>query len=274
MATVASKDVTLKTYDNEDENLDAFGISMNDQYDINHIKSIDEDPLESIFNKIDTDRSGTLDRSEIKELFISTMNEMERGDMINDDEIELLLDRIDKDGDGQIDYEEFIHAFQGVQSVEELIDTSYLHVLFSRVDKDNSDTIDHDEILSLFANAEDMTHSDKQKILSLVDADGDGTISFREFKNAFRRMGCKSEDDLIEKSYLRIVFTKIDDNKNKKLELREWRNLFWEQNIALTEQELHRLMEAMDEDGDGSIDFYEFQKAFKKVFILCLSIIT
>lgn len=265
MASVASSDVTLKTIDNENEDLEAFGISINDQYDMNHIRSIDNDPLEMIFNNIDKDRSGTLDRSEIKDLFISTMNEMDKSDMINDDEIELLLDRIDTDGDGQIDYDEFIQAFQGVTNVEELIDTSYLHVLFSRVDKDNSDTIDHDEILSLFAGAEDMTKSDKQKILSLVDADGDGTISFREFKNAFRRMGCKSEDDLIEKSYLRIVFTKIDDNKNKKLELKEWRNLFWEQNIALTEEELYRLMEAMDEDGDGCIDFYEFQKAFKKV---------
>lgn len=260
---------TFKTIDNENENLDDFRMSMPD-YVVGNIDN--SNPLHAIFAKIDTDRSGTLNRSEIRELFTNRMNEMGNVDMINEEEIELLLDRIDTDGDGEIDYQEFIQAFNGVESMEELIDTSYLHVLFSRVDKDNSDTIDHDEILQLFANAEDMAESDKHKILSLVDSDGDGTISFREFKNAFRSMGCKSENDLIEKSYLRIVFTKIDDNKNKKLELEEWRKLFWEQNITLTEKELYRLIEGLDEDGDGAIDFYEFQKAFKKVCIMILTV--
>lgn len=61
--------------------------------------------IKDIFNEIDTDGSGDIDREEMKELMQSFADEL--GQEVSDEQIDKQIDELDTDGDGAIQLDEF-----------------------------------------------------------------------------------------------------------------------------------------------------------------------
>jgi calmodulin len=92
------------------------------------------------------------------------------------------------------------------------------------VDKDKSDTIDFEEFIQIMLDIENQTPDHKEQ--ELLDA-------FNVFDI--------DNDGFISKDELRQVMRNID--------------------TRITEEELEAMIEAIDEDGDGKVNYEEFMKA-------------
>jgi len=83
-----------------------------------------------------------------------------------------------------------------------------------------------------------------------VDVDLSGTIDFEEFKAL---MVSKQGD---RKSRLKLAFSVFDENNSGEITADEMRSVM--STFGLTDKELDEIVQEVDHDGDGSIDFQEF----------------
>lgn len=132
--------------------------------------------LRSIFQTLDTNNDGTLSYDEIREGFKKYY-----GEKIGDKEMEEIFEKLDQDKNMCIEYEEFIRC---TVNLETLLTEENLKLAFSAFDKDNSGTLSPDEIKSVLGviDSEDENSSLIREITRQIDENGDGMISFEEFK--------------------------------------------------------------------------------------------
>ena len=99
---------------------------------------------------------------------------------------------------------------------------------------------------------------EKQLVLSLLDSDGNGTLSFREFQAWWRT----NKDSFFAPSYSAEVkgaiyyFKKFDADMSGCLDLEEFRAMCKE--MKWPDAEIEASMKMLDSDGDGEISFNEF----------------
>lgn len=129
------------------------------------------DKMEEIFAAMDKNNDGMLSKEEISDGY-----EEHFGIPIDDEELDKIFSAIDTDGSGAIDYSEFLMATMNEQ---QLMSKEKLKQAFRMFDKDNSGTISRDEIKEALGNLDEEV---ADKMISEVDADGDGEISFEEFE--------------------------------------------------------------------------------------------
>lgn len=124
--------------------------------------------LQSIFNEIDADRSGTISQDELslacKKLSI-------------DVELQQVKDFLESDvtGDGELNFDEFCHFY-----------LVRLQNIFKVIDSDSSGSIGVDELKRAFAKVG--FHVTEREVLSLlaeVDKDNSESVDFTEFCNFF-----------------------------------------------------------------------------------------
>eukprot|EP01012_Entosiphon_sulcatum_P056417 TRINITY_DN8007_c0_g1_i1.p1 TRINITY_DN8007_c0_g1~~TRINITY_DN8007_c0_g1_i1.p1 ORF type:complete len:1333 (-),score=361.12 TRINITY_DN8007_c0_g1_i1:6-4004(-) len=162
--------------------------------------------LQEIFNKYDTDGSGSIELEEWRE----AMKDL--GVAANDDVIEALFKRYDADGGGSIEYEEFIRyaqpSSQGeeagtsersrAEEVERITHnlksvlqqkrgTAALKKLFEKYDSDGSGSLDVEEFAKTLRDlgvGKGARTEDLRAVFSRFDSDGSGSLEFMEFVNA------------------------------------------------------------------------------------------
>ena len=142
--------------------------------------------------------------------------------------------------------------------------SSYVNELFSQIDTDASGRLEYNEVLKPFEN-DKLTQSDKNKIIQLLDKNGDGYVDLHEFKQIFNKLHCQSGADLIQKTYLYIIFNQIDKANNNALNENEMKQLFESQDIIISETEISHLVKSIDTNKDGNIDFNEFVHTFSDI---------
>ena len=135
------------------------------------------DEMERIFAQMDKNNDGMLSKEEIKDGY-----EEHFGMAIDDEEIDKMFAAIDTDGNGTIDYSEFLMATMNEQ---QLLSKERLKGAFKMFDKDGSGTISKDEIREVLGNIEEDTAN---LILSEVDENDDGEISFEEFEKMMKNL--------------------------------------------------------------------------------------
>lgn len=134
-----------------------------------------EEELEQVFKKFDVNGDGKISSSELGSIMGSL------GHPSTEEELENMIREVDGDGDGFIDLNEFIELnTKGIDSTELL---ENLKDAFSVFDVDKNGSITADELQNVLGSlGEDCSIRECRKMIAGVDQDGDGMISFDEFK--------------------------------------------------------------------------------------------
>lgn len=127
--------------------------------------------LRSLFESLDTDRSGTVTVDELQDGL------RRQGSAIAAAEVEALLKSLDVDSTGTIDWNEFIAATLHQSQLER--EENLMRAL-QTFDADNSGTISREEIEAALRET-GATVDDIDAIFAETDHDGDGTIDYQEF---------------------------------------------------------------------------------------------
>lgn len=134
-----------------------------------------EEELEQVFKKFDVNGDGKISSSELGSIMGSL------GHRPTEDELEKMIVEVDADGDGFIDLQEFIELnTKGIDSAELM---ENLKDAFSVFDIDKNGSITADELQNVLGSlGEDCSLGECRRMIAGVDQDGDGMISFDEFK--------------------------------------------------------------------------------------------
>ncbi len=144
--------------------------------------------LEQVFKKFDVNGDGKISSSELGSIMGSL------GHPATEEELEKMIREVDADGDGYIDLNEFVELnTKGVDSDEAL---ENLKDAFSVYDIDGNGVISAEELLKVMRSlGDECSLAECKKMISGVDRNGDGMISFDEFK-VMMMMG--SRQDLMD----------------------------------------------------------------------------
>ncbi|XP_020571276.1 probable calcium-binding protein CML10 [Phalaenopsis equestris] len=131
--------------------------------------------LERVFRKFDSNGDGKISSSELGAIFESL------GHPASDEELAGMMNEVDADGDGFISLEEFVDL-----NTSEIDSTAALEDLrhaFSVFDLDRNGSISAEELARVMRGlGEGVSVAQCRKMIDGVDQDGDGLISFEEFK--------------------------------------------------------------------------------------------
>jgi calcium-dependent protein kinase len=130
--------------------------------------------LSSVFKAFDTNGDGMLSKEEIHEGYEKIF-----GQSINQEGVDKMFDSVDLDKSGYIDYSEFVVA---TMSEKNLFSEKKLKAAFKMFDKDDSGFISKDEVKESFLKISNISEAEIEEMVSQIDENGDGEISFDEFK--------------------------------------------------------------------------------------------
>merc|ERR1719233_568190 len=136
-----------------------------------------EKKIKEHFDRLDKNGDNALDADELSLLL------MDMGFSKNQAQLEAakIIKTTDADGSGEIEFGEFAQIWQRkLLSVND----SYIHAVFSVFDEDGDGKIDSRELAKVLDMHDD---GDDEKIIEIikeVDSDGDGVISWEEFRTA------------------------------------------------------------------------------------------
>lgn len=130
--------------------------------------------LREEFNKIDTNLSGTIETSELKDA-------VRKANMdLTEKELDNIVKQCDYDENGLINYHEFIAA---TFPVDKYLTKEKIESLFSRFDVDQSEAITTTNFRQAFTKLGiDLSSEELDQILKEHDLDGDHTITLQEFE--------------------------------------------------------------------------------------------
>jgi len=102
-----------------------------------------------------------------------------------EDEVDRILKIADSDGSGEIDYSEWVVA---TMDKHKLLTTEKLQVAFNMFDRDGGGSISANEIKEVLGVGKNIDEKLWNEIVLEVDANGDGEISFPEFKTMMQKV--------------------------------------------------------------------------------------
>ena len=135
-----------------------------------------------LFNQIDKSGDGKISKDEL----FNGLNKKIKSNTLKND-IDIIFNNIDSDNNGYIEYEEFVRA---AIDKEMFLNENILKFAFRYFDKDNSGEISYDEIEEVFKSSvqDGNVKESLSKIISEVDKNGDGIISFEEFVDIMNKL--------------------------------------------------------------------------------------
>ena len=134
-----------------------------------------EEEMARVFRKFDSNGDGQISRQELAALFESL------GHAPTDDELDRMMAEADADGDGCISLDEFA-ALNATGNSDDAMEED-LRDAFKVFDADGSGAISAAELASVLRSlGEKATVGQCRRMIKGVDKNGDGLISFEEFK--------------------------------------------------------------------------------------------
>ncbi|KAK2507973.1 hypothetical protein MC885_003375 [Smutsia gigantea] len=132
---------------------------------------------------------------------------------------------------------------------------------FDLFDVDGSGTIDVKELkVALRALGFEPRKEEMKKMISEVDKEGTGKISFNDFLAVMTlKMAEKDTKEEILKA-----FRLFDDDETGKISFKNLKRVASELGENLTDEELQEMIDEADRDGDGEVNEEEFLRIMKK----------
>ncbi|XP_004579668.1 centrin-1 [Ochotona princeps] len=132
---------------------------------------------------------------------------------------------------------------------------------FDLFDADGSGTIDVKELkVAMRALGFEPKKEEIKKMISEVDKEGTGKISFNDFLAVMtQKMAEKDTKEEILKA-----FRLFDDDETGKISFKNLKRVANELGENLTDEELQEMIDEADRDGDGEVNEEEFLKIMKK----------
>uniref|UniRef100_A0A0D9XXX8 EF-hand domain-containing protein n=1 Tax=Leersia perrieri TaxID=77586 RepID=A0A0D9XXX8_9ORYZ len=158
----------------------------------------DSSELRKVFQMFDKNGDGRITKKELGESFKNL------GIYIPDDELDATMDKIDANGDGCVDVEEFGVLYRSIlgddaataQSAAAIAggedEDEGMREAFNVFDQNGDGFITVEELRSVLSSLglkQGRTAEDCRRMISKVDADGDGRVDFKEFKQMMRGGG-------------------------------------------------------------------------------------
>jgi len=250
--------------------------------------------LQKEFQKFDTNSDGRLTYDEIVEAFQS------RDLGLNNDQLYDLMRLMDTDQSGSIDIYEFLDRFQVTfnkiksekegwikGAAAEIGNMLYrqkrtVQQAFHEFDTDHNGTLSYRELsMALAKIGLNYTDEEKNKIAAWIDEDGNGEISFKEFRNAFRIIDAKGsewQDQMVQKVWtilfknklqLHGVLRRMDSDGSGRLSLSDFKVAMEIMNQQLggpvSPLQLRELYRSVAEDNSGFIEYEKFLGSFRLV---------
>lgn len=132
--------------------------------------------LQKVFTEMDKNHDGTLSREELIDGYTKICgNKQEAISTVND-----ILAVADNDGSGSIDYSEFLVATSNRKT---MLSEEKLKATFDMFDQDKSGDITPDELKSILGAGKNISEDVWKEMIKEVDQNGDGKITYLEFKN-------------------------------------------------------------------------------------------
>lgn len=129
---------------------------------------------------------------------------------------------------------------------------------FKRLDKNGDGALDAEELKVLLMDmgyAAAPALKEAKQIIKASDADGSGEIEFDEFAAIWQRKLLS-----VNQSYIHAVFTVLDEDGNGQITAAELGKVLDCDDM----DEIKSIIKEVDDDGDGMLNFEEFQKAMKE----------
>ncbi|XP_022081065.1 calmodulin-like [Acanthaster planci] len=132
---------------------------------------------------------------------------------------------------------------------------------FKRFDTNGDNTIDSKELATVMKSlGHNPTEAQLQATMQEVDLDGNGRIEFSEFRKMMaRRMRLKSTEQKI-----RDAFNVFDKNGDGYISAEELNEVMLNLGEKLTEAEINAMIQEVDTDADGKVNYNEFIKVLTK----------
>jgi len=135
--------------------------------------------LQAAFKALDTNSDGKLQREELIEGYKKIMGDAEAEELVDK-----IMASADTDGSGAIDYSEFVTA---TMNKKKMLSHDKLEAAFNLFDKDGSGFISASEIKQVLGVGKNISEEIWTEIINEVDLNGDGEISFKEFKGMMEK---------------------------------------------------------------------------------------
>jgi len=128
---------------------------------------------------------------------------------------------------------------------------------FSLFDKDGDGTITTTELGTVMKSLGQQPSEDElHDMINEVDADGSGTIDFKEFLEMMTKHMKESDCE----QELREAFKVFDKDGNGKISSEELKTVMTNLGEKLSDEEINEMIREADDDGDGEVDYEEFVK--------------
>ncbi|KAL2622727.1 hypothetical protein R1flu_002932 [Riccia fluitans] len=163
--------------------------------------------------------------------------------------------------------EEFVHRHRSFKKHEApRIEKDEIRKVFEFFD-DNKDGLISKDDLQLFMNklGFHMTEEEISSMVSSVDVNGDGSVDFEEFASLYQVLACENITEAglqLDDEDLKGAFDVFDKNGDGSISPAELQSVL----LNLGMQEGHsisnceKMIQNVDADGNGQVDFFEFKK--------------
>ncbi|XP_023344064.1 troponin C [Eurytemora carolleeae] len=102
-----------------------------------------------------------------------------------------------------------------------------------------------------------VSHEGLKAIVEDIDEDGSGQLEFEEFVMLSARFLVEEDEEALKKE-LKDAFRIYDKERNGYITTGTLKEILHELDPKLTQEELNGIIEEIDEDGSGTVDFDEF----------------
>lgn len=226
------------------------------------------------FEEFDDNKNGTIESDEIRKVIEWTVQAYPVSNI--GEYTKRLIENIDLNKDGKLDLLEFTNLFEDMLIRVSLVEKA--RSKFKELDTDKSGLIERNELDAVVDWVLE-SHVEKtpaqrlafrDQLMQRIDVNQDGNLDIREFTDLFAEMLDRIE--MVEQA--KAKFAKLDANHSGYLEKDEltglvsiWAEAFGRTNNLNSKDIIDEIINRMDVDKDGRINFKEFIELFDEVMV-------